>query len=79
MNESWDRIWNEEKSSIVFPLKIDHDYTIRLARRVEALTRDKQQLEVGRLSLQESKKAIEQANLSIQEGKRMKMSECMQI
>lgn len=82
MKESWDRICDEEQngplpfSQLDQPLfQIDHDYAMRFAKRVEVLIRDEQQLEVGRLSLQESKKAIEQANLSIREGKRMKMSE----
>lgn len=46
---------------------------MKCARRLETLTRDEQQLDVGLASLEESQKAIEQAEISIQEGKRMKM------
>ncbi|KAJ5952162.1 uncharacterized protein N7479_010575 [Penicillium vulpinum] len=76
--DSWDRFWDptlgDHQSRDIF--EIDHDYAIKCTRRMESLFRDEQQLEVGRLSLEESKKAILQAELAIKEGKRMKMREC---
>ncbi|CAI7570446.1 unnamed protein product [Penicillium glandicola] len=74
--DSWNRFWNltgEDQPKDMFV--IDHDYAMKCARRLESLIRDEQQLEVGRLSLEKSKKAIQQAELGIQEGKRMKMRE----
>lgn len=74
---SWDRLWDptgDPQPRDMFA--IDHDHAMECARRMESLIRDEQQLEVGRLSLEESKKAIQQAELGIKEGKRMKMREC---
>lgn len=75
--EGWQRIWHEPRNDSP-PFLIDHQFVMEFARKLEVLIRDEQQLEVGRLSLQESKKAIEQANISIQEGKRVKMREYRQ-
>lgn len=74
---SWERLWEptaDHQSKDMFT--IDHNYAMECARRMESHIREEQQLEVGTLSLEESKKAIQQAGIGIKEGKRMKMREC---
>ncbi|KAI9818024.1 MAG: hypothetical protein M1827_000648 [Pycnora praestabilis] len=55
---------------IYLKISQDREFVLQQARRVEIEIRDFLQLEVGRLSLEESKKSIEQSQIAIDEGKR---------
>ncbi|KIW14502.1 hypothetical protein PV08_07286 [Exophiala spinifera] len=54
-------------------LRSNQDLALTRARRLEQQIRDYAQLEVGRLSLEESRKSIEASNTQIEEGKRVKL------
>ena len=74
--ESWDRYLENtlaDKRLGRESFVIDHEYVLRCAKRVAARTMAEQQIEIGRLNLEESKKSIEVARISIEEGKRVKV------
>jgi hypothetical protein len=62
-----------QKTSKLQKLSKRFDVILRKATRMEQHMRDEMQLQVGHLSLQESKESIKQSKIAIEESKRVKM------